>query len=278
MIELPESHALAACMNEAVRGKVIKEVKAGLTPHGFAFFYGNKEDYPALLEGKTVGESRAWGGYLETDAEDAVIRFNDGVNVRYYEAGAKLPAKHQMYIGFEDGSCIVCTIQMYGGISVSKAGEDQNPYYLTARRKPTPLTDAFDEAYFLQMYEEAKNKKKNMSAKAFLATEQRIPGLGNGVLQDILFEAGLHPKARLENLTDEDLDSLYRSIKQVLLRMTQQGGRDTEKTLFGQYGGYMTILSKKTLEEPCPVCGGMISRQAYLGGNVYFCPRCQEMK
>lgn len=117
-----------------------------------------------------------------------------------------------------------------------------------------------------------------MSAKAFLATEQRIPGLGNGVLQDILFEAGLHPKARLENLTDEDLDSLYRSIKRVLLRMTQQGGRDTEKTLFGQYGGYMTILSKKTLEEPCPVCGGMISRQAYLGGNVYFCPRCQEMK
>jgi hypothetical protein len=30
---------------------------------------------------------------------------------------------------------------------------------------------------------------KKLSLKALLATEQRIPGLGNGVLQDILFKA-----------------------------------------------------------------------------------------
>lgn|GEM_PF-2077218 len=34
----------------------------------------------------------------------------------------------------------------------------------------------------------------NPCPKAFLATEQRIPGLGNGVLQDILWTARIHPK------------------------------------------------------------------------------------
>jgi formamidopyrimidine-DNA glycosylase len=43
-----------------------------------------------------------------------------------------------------------------------------------------------------------------LSAKAFLATEQRIPGLGNGVLQDILFTAGIHPKRKMAAISEEE--------------------------------------------------------------------------
>ena len=60
--------------------------------------------------------------------------------------------------------------------------------------------------------------------------------------------------------------------------MTRAGGRDTEKDLYGQAGGYRTILSRNTLDKPCPVCGGALIREAYLGGNIYFCPVCQPMK
>ena len=64
-------------------------------------------------------------------------------------------------------------------------------------------------------------------------------------------------------------------VKNTLLQMAQQGGRNTEKDLFGANGGYHTILSNKTWQKPCPVCGGEIIRQTYLGGNIYFCPHCQ---
>ena len=37
-------------------------------------------------------------------------------------------------------------------------------------------------------------ESQNLSVKALLATEQRIPGLGNGVLQDILHKTGVHPR------------------------------------------------------------------------------------
>jgi formamidopyrimidine-DNA glycosylase len=58
--------------------------------------------------------------------------------------------------------------------------------------------------------------------------------------------------------------------------MTDKGGRDMEKDLYGQPGGYVCLLSKNTLDKPCPVCGETLVRQAYLGGNIYFCPGCQR--
>ena len=61
----------------------------------------------------------------------------------------------------------------------------------------SPLGDGFDAAYFDRLVAGA---KPNLSAKAFLATEQRIPGLGNGVLQDILFNARIHPKRKMATL------------------------------------------------------------------------------
>ncbi|MDL2229908.1 hypothetical protein LJC14_06635 [Treponema sp. OttesenSCG-928-L16] len=164
---------------------------------------------------------------------------------------------------------------MYGGIWAFIEGRNDNPYYLAAKEKPNPLTDAFNESYFFKI---AGNAKPSLSTKALLATEQRIPGLGNGTLQDILFNARINPKSKTASLSKAELKGLYISIKKTLAKMTAQGGRDTERNLFGDNGGYKTILSNKTLKDPCPVCGGVIVRQAYLGGNVYYCPVCQPLK
>ncbi len=275
MLEIPESRTIADQLNKTVKGKKISRVIAGFSPHGFAFFLGNPGDYSEMLEGKTLGNAAALSGMVEIEAGKMRILFGDGVNLRYYESGSKLPEKHQFFMEFFDGSAVVCTIQMYGGISVFQEGKNENPYYLTAREKTNPLTDAFDESYFLSLFDDV---KPSFSAKAFLATEQRIPGLGNGVLQDILFNAGIHPKTKISALSEKDRKRLFKALKKTLKSMTDKGGRNTERDLFGKTGGYKTILSSKTLKDPCPVCGTMIVRQAFLGGNVYFCPICQPLK
>jgi formamidopyrimidine-DNA glycosylase len=59
--------------------------------------------------------------------------------------------------------------------------------------------------------------------------------------------------------------------------MASQGGRDTESDLFGHAGRYKTILSKNTVNKPCPVCGTMINKEAYMGGSVYYCEKCQRL-
>ena len=272
MLELPESQTLAGQLRESILGKRIEKVQANTAPHGFAFYHGDPAGYGALLNGKTVDGVRAFGGQVEIAAGDARLVINDGINMRLYPVGSKRPGKHQLLMELSDGSALICTVQMYGGMQAFKAGTYDNPYYHVAQEKPSPLSDAFDEAYFEKMLAGAKG---TLSAKAFLATEQRIPGLGNGVLQDILFRARIHPKTKLSALTQEQKARLFTAVKGTLREMTDKGGRNTEKDLYGQPGGYPCLLSKNTLDKPCPVCSGTLTRQAYLGGNIYFCPACQ---
>lgn len=275
MLEIPESHTLARQLEETLTGKAIRSVVAAQTPHGFAFYHGDPAGYNGLLTGRTVESAVAVAGRAEIIAGDVRVMFHDGANVRYLEPGEAPPKKHQLLITFDDGCSIVCTVSMYAGLYAYRDGEmDDNFYYSVAGEKPSPLSDGFDEAYFDRLLAV---EKPGLSAKALLATEQRIPGLGNGALQDILFRAGIHPKAKLGSLNGAKRDALYRSIRQTLREMTDAGGRDTEKDLFGNSGGYHTILSKNTLADPCPQCGGPIVKQAYLGGAVYFCPVCQPL-
>lgn len=176
-------------------------------------------------------------------------------------------AKHQ-------GGMVEITIDMYGGLVAFKEGELTNKYYLAAREKPSPFSSRFNDSYFDKLFAASPD---NISLKAFLATEQRIPGLGNGVLQDILFNSGFHPKKKINSLTDKDLESIFHSIKSTLTQMARQGGRSTEKDIFGIAGGYQCLLCKNTPGKPCPVCGTTIKKMAYMGGNVYVCEKCQKM-
>lgn len=273
MLELPESYSISKQLTDTLTGKVIRNVIANASPHGFAWYYGDPSGYHALLSGKKIDGAKPVGGQVEISAEDMKIVLGDGVNIRYFQHGEKLPVKHQLHLEFTDGSSLICSVQMYGGLWVFADGENTNPYYLTAQKKPSPLSPEFSKQYFDGLFSEALPAK--LSAKAFLATEQRIPGLGNGVLQDILYHAGIHPKQKIAVLSREEVNKLYDAVISTLRSMAEQGGRDTEKDLYGQKGSYRTALSKNTVGSPCPVCGTIIKKEAYLGGSIYVCEGCQ---
>ena len=275
MLEIPEALVISEQLNITVKGKRIKEAVAASFPHKFAWYYGDPAEYGALLCGRTLGAAYPYGGRIEIEAEGAVLHFGDGANLRYYEADENLPVKHQLLITFDDGSSLVGTVAMYGGLWAFPAGAmDDNFYYTVAKEAVPPLSDNFDYKYFLTLFNE---KSLKMSAKAFLATEQRIPGLGNGVLQDILLNAKIHPKRKMNTLLEEQQRKIFDSIKSTLSEMVNGGGRDTEKDLFGNPGGYKTKLSKLTALSLCPNCGdGAVKKEAYLGGSIYFCEQCQQ--
>ncbi len=275
MIEIPEAESLSRQLTETVSGKRIAGVVAGLSPHKFAWYHGDPKDYDALLRGKTINSAVAVGGMVEIRAGDAIMLFTDGVALKFHTRDEPRPRKHQLLVEFEDGTALSSSVQMYGSLWCFREGEFENHYYDAARSKPSPLSDEFDMAYFDRLINTEEVQK--LSAKAFLATEQRIPGLGNGVLQDILYNARIHPKRRIDTLTDDEREALFQSMKSTLKEMTVQGGRDTMKDLFGRLGGYSTKLSQNTVDKPCPVCGGTIVKQAYMGGSIYFCGGCQNM-
>jgi formamidopyrimidine-DNA glycosylase len=274
MLEIPESKVISLQIEDVLAGKRIVEVRIATSPHKYAWYNGDPAEYDNLLSGKQILSSRGHGMFVDICCEDnTFVIAGDGTNIRYCASQEKSPEKYQLQIIFDDDSCIVFTVAMYGGIWACR-DEFQNPYYQGSLHSISPLNDAFDESFFEKIFQSA---SKNLSIKALLATEQRIPGLGNGVLQDILFNAGIHPKRKKSTLSDFEKSELFHSLKVTLNRMTENGGRDTEKDFFGQNGRYKTILSKNTLKQPCPNCGNGIVKEAYLGGAVYFCPDCQKI-
>lgn len=274
MIEIPEAIVLAEQLNQTIHGKKIKQVVAANSPHKFVWYFGDPSEYPTLLCGRVIEKAFHYAGRVEIEAEGATLHFADGANLRYFAPGEKLPKKHQLLVEFEDESRIAVTVAMYGGIWCCKKGEfDENAYCRAAKEAISPLSDGFDYDYFQTLFDEESLK---MSAKAFLATKQRIPGLGNGVLQDILLNAKIHPKKKMNTLSDSQRKEIFDSIKSTLTEMVAGGGRDTEKDLFGKPGKYITKLSKNTAVSLCRNCGGSVRKESYLGGSIYYCDSCQE--
>lgn len=274
MIEIPESITIAKQLNETVQGKKILEAEAAYTPHSFAWYTGDPASYAKIMAGREVGVSTGIGSMVEMTMGDYSFIVGDGTNMRYLAPGTKLPEKYQTRITLEDESHLICTVQMYGAMFLVQPDKYQNFYYLTAKQKPLPNTEDFTYQYFKSLLEDVSG---SLSMKAFLATEQRIPGLGNGVLQDILLEAGLHPKRKIGSITEAQRRRTYDAVVSTLEKMIAEGGRNTEKNLFGEKGGYLTKLSKHTVGKPCPYCGNIIQKASYMGGTVYFCPACQEI-
>lgn len=275
MMELPEAAVIVKQLNETISGKKIRNVTAAQSPHKFAWFYGDPQSYHQMLTGKTIGQATGYGGLVEIKTDAPTLLLGDGVGLRYHAPKENRPSKHQLLIEFEDLSAISATVQMYGGIWCFYDAKLDNVYYKVAKEKPSPLTGRFNEEYFQALISGPDFQK--LSAKAFLATEQRIPGLGNGVLQDILWNAKIHPKRKISALTEEEKKSIFESVKTLLSSMTKLGGRDTEKDLFGNSGGYKTVMSKNNTSLPCPVCSDLIRKENYLGGSIYYCADCQKL-
>jgi len=274
MLEIPESKTISLQAGNTLAGKKITEVFNATSHHKFAWFHGDPSGYGKILKGRQVKSAKGHGMFIDIHCDDnTFITIGEGTNMKYYLPDEQPPEKYQLLVVFNDGSFIACTVAMYGGIWVYKGIFDNSDHQLSLN-SISPLSDAFDESYFDTII---KRTSKDLSAKALLATEQRIPGVGNGVLQDILFNAGIHPKRKKSALSDPEKTDLFRSLKFTLKNMTELGGRDTEKDFFGDSGGYITILSKNTVRQACPRCGDLIVKETYLGGTVYYCPTCQKL-
>ena len=196
------------------------------------------------------------------------------IPTRYHAAGEKLPERHQLLLMLDDGSAISFTGSLGGPIFLFKVDNNGIPINYSNTSFPSILSDEFSLEFFMNLIKTT--ELRSLSAKAFLATKNRIPGLDNSILQEILWEAKVNPKSKMVALNEDDFVRIYEAIRKVFPAVIASGGKDTEKDLFCNDGGYKTKVSKNTVNHPCVRCGDIIVKEAYLGGAVYYCPTCQK--
>ena len=274
MIELPEARTISKDLKKEILWKTIRDIWGNYTDHKFTFYYSDPNKYKDYLIWKKITNIIERNFYVEIEIEDYKLIFRDWVGIRYYENKELMPKKSKLFIEFDDESFINCTVTMYWCIAVFKINEDmKNEYYNIELNWIWALDKEFTFEYFKNLINE---DTKKLSAKAFLATEQRILWIWNWVLQDILFNAKIHPKTKVKDLSSSQIQDLYNSIINTLKIMIQWGWRDTEKNIYWTYWKYKTILSSKNYKEWCPNCRSEIKKENYLWWSIYYCPSCQK--
>lgn len=274
MIELPEALTIARQITKELKGKRIQCGTRGNAPHKFAFYNREPEEYEEILPGKTIGAASSHGGLILVPAEPgfALGVGGGGERIIYHAGEGTLPKKHQLLLGFTDGTYLTVTVQGWGAAFLLSDEERAGHPWLAPRI--SPLDEAFTREHFLSLFGQLKEADPR-SVKFFLITDPGILGVGNGCTQDILFNAGLHPRHRAIETTESERVALYESVRSTLKQMVELGGRDSDMDLYGQPGGYRRILHSGTAGLPCPKCRTPIEKIAFLGGKSYFCPRCQ---
>ncbi|TMQ63300.1 MAG: Fpg/Nei family DNA glycosylase [Candidatus Eisenbacteria bacterium] len=110
--------------------------------------------------------------------------------------------------------------------------------------------------------------------KSFLTDQRAIAGIGNGLADEILFEARLSPLQRTGNLSNEEMKGLYEAVRPVLERQVallreSAGGQLPQKEPVEHY----VVHDHKG--EPCPRCGTPIAWISYAERDTFYCPGCQ---
>jgi formamidopyrimidine-DNA glycosylase len=275
MFELPELTTIARQMAETIEGKVIAEGLLGNTPHKFVWYNIEHGEFSAIVAGKRVGHPHAEGKWLFVPLEPGFVLLLGewGGRILYHEAPASPPAKFHLYLAFDDGSALSATTQMWGGVGLFEEGLERDYDYVKNMR-PQPSDPDFTWEYFVALVDEVRVEGKR-SVKGLLTQEGLVPGVGNALAQDIRFRAWLHPRHDLAELTEHQLRTLYDETVATVAEVTEAGGRNDERDLFGNGGGYVRIMDAKAAGRPCRRCGTPVQKMQYLGGACYVCPSCQ---
>ena len=126
---------------------------------------------------------------------------------------------------------------------------------------------AFTLAAFLALA-----RTRRDQAKVFLMDKSALDAMGNAYADEVLFEAGIHPKAMVRSLPAEDLGRLHAAIVTVLgdarATIAQRKPPIDEKVR-----DFLKVRGRPG--EPCVRCGTKLRRAGVHGHDAIFCPECQ---
>jgi formamidopyrimidine-DNA glycosylase len=115
--------------------------------------------------------------------------------------------------------------------------------------------------------------------KSLLLDQKVVSGIGNIYVDEILYDARVHPRRKANTLTAEEWRALYGAIRENLAAGIEHRG--TTVRLYkdvldrpGSHQDYLRVFEKHG--EPCPGCGGEVVREKVAGRPTHYCPDCQR--
>jgi formamidopyrimidine-DNA glycosylase len=203
------------------------------------------------------------GKYLFAHLDNGlVMKFHFGTTgfLKYFKDLEKEPEHDRMMITFSNGFHLVYDSQRKLG--EIRLIENEDAFIEQKGLGPDGMKVSFPDF-------QAALSGSRASIKSALMNQQILAGIGNVYSDEILFQAGIHPKKKAGSLDEKRLKKLFKALGQVVDKAIQSRA-DPERFPDA------FILPHRRGDGKCPKCSGALKRDKIAGRTAYFCPRCQK--
>jgi formamidopyrimidine-DNA glycosylase len=257
MPELPEVEQERRRFAAVAAGRVVRRIEAdpaivrNTTPRALDL----------ALRGRRFGEPRRHGKRLLCPTEEGptlLLRF--GMTGGLVEGATGHPHPHdRLVLELDRGALRYRDQRKLGGVWLAR--DEAEAASLLAGLGPDAL-EVGRRAFLDRL------SRRRGGVKAALMDQGFVAGVGNLLADEILWQAGVHPRTPLAALDPPVRDRLYRVLRRVLrTAVARFDHHETQRRWLIRVRG-----------EPgarCPRCGTPLGRTVAAGRTTYFCPACQ---
>lgn len=272
--ELPEVETMRKSLVELVGGKAIESVTVRV-PKIIKKPLETEQFQDALIE-QTIHDVDRIGKFLIFLLDDYsfVSHLRMEGNYRLVSKGTELDKHDHIIFHFTDETELrYRDVRKFGTMHLFKKGDERKELPLL-KLGPEPFSEDFTVEYFTQRLQ-----KTSRIIKAVLLDQTIVTGLGNIYVDEVLYQAKVHPNRRANELKRDEIEKIRKYSADILTASIEAGGSsvNTYMNSHGQTGTYQEKLKVygKT-NEPCEVCLTPIEKIQLAGRGTHFCPNCQK--
>lgn len=303
MPELPEVETVRRGLKELIVGRAVKSVRAIDSPKSFP---NSASDVQAFLVGASISDVRRRAKVLLIDlSSDYTLvihlkmtgqlvfvskgntstsrKMSPSFERERFGAGhptdslvGELPDRStRVVIEFTDGSHLFFNDQRkFGWVKLYPSVEVSNINFMQ-KVGPEPLEDDFTAEVFWQRLQ----RRKNTTIKAAILDQTVLAGVGNIYADEGLWGAKIHPSTRVKEVSREQVEHLWREIREVMTLAIEKGGSTNKNYVNaeGKRGSYMDFARAFRREGlPCPRHPDVVIEKTKVAGRgTHTCPVCQ---
>lgn len=263
MPELPDVEGWRRHLTEHASGQRVRRVEV---PDATVLRNTTPQGLGRALKDQRLGEPWRHGKWLFLPVGEqetsVVLHFGMTGELRWapHRDGEDRDRHDHVVLDCEDGELRVNLQRKFGGVWLARDEADRRDVTGTLGPDATEV----DGELLASRLEDRRG-----GIKSALMDQEVIAGLGNLLVDEVLWSARMHPRAKVHDLDDGAIRALAGAIGEVLERSIPTGRVPPQEG---------TVTRARDTQEPrCPRCGTELTRSTVAGRTTYHCPDCQPL-
>lgn len=262
MPELPEVETVVRSVAPHITGRTIERAEF----YSRLVTKGGLKKTAQRLAGRVIQRVRRRGKQIFIDLDAGVLYVHLGMTGKLLWNGT--PGKYtRAVLELDIGTLLYDDVRQFGRVEFFESLPET-----LERVGPDALGIAFEEFH-------ARLMKRGGQIKALLLNQSFVAGIGNIYADEMLFAAGIHPRAQARRFSKKRAEKLHRNLIAVLEAAIHHRGSSISDYVdgAGERGSFQNLHAVYgRAGKPCPRCGGLIRRTVIAQRGTHYCARCQR--